>query len=201
MRQGEFLSIIGPSGSGKSTLMNALGLLDAPSSGELLYHGEDAARWSEKRRAQFRNREIGFVFQAHMLLPEFTALENAVMPLRIAGACDARAMEWARSLLGRIGLGDRLHHRPSELSGGQNQRVAIARALMNRPRIVFADEPTGALDFQTSQDVYRLLREINREDRVAFVIVTHEQALSEKPTALFLFWMAESSRIRQIRPV
>lgn len=180
IRQGEFVSIIGPSGSGKSTLMNVLGLLDSPTSGSLNYLGENTAHWSEGQRSLFRNREMGFIFQAHMLLPEFTALENVLIPLRIGNTMNANTMAHAKSLLNRIGLGDRMEHRPGQLSGGQNQRVAIARALVNTPKIVFADEPTGALDSQTSVAVYELMREIHKEEHVTFVIVTHEHALSQK---------------------
>ncbi|MBX2861603.1 MAG: ABC transporter ATP-binding protein [Vampirovibrio sp.] len=178
--QGSFMSIIGPSGSGKSTLMNMLGLLDRPSSGSLKYMGEPTETWEEKRRSQFRNEEIGFIFQAHLLLPEFTALENVLIPLQIGRNLSPARIEHAKSLLDRIGLGDRMHHRPPELSGGQNQRVAIARALVNTPSIVFADEPTGALDSTTSRSVYDLMREINREEKVTFVIVTHERELAGK---------------------
>ncbi len=180
IRQGEFLSIIGPSGSGKSTLMNVLGLLDKPTSGSLKYFGEETVAWNEDRRSAFRNKEMGFIFQAHMLLPEFTALENVTIPLRIGGNYNAQTEKVARTLLERIGLGDRMHHRPPELSGGQNQRVAIARALVNHPRIVFADEPTGALDHQTSLSVYELMRDIHRQESVTFVIVTHERDFSAR---------------------
>lgn len=180
IHQGEFLSIVGPSGSGKSTLMNVLGLLDRPTSGALKYLGEESSQWGEARRSEFRNREMGFIFQAHMLLPEFTALENVMIPLRIGKTLSSQGKAKAQRLLERIGLADRLHHRPGQLSGGQNQRVAIARALVNNPKIVFADEPTGALDSQTSNAVYELMREIHQEEQVTFVIVTHEQALSEK---------------------
>ncbi|MEB3206339.1 MAG: ABC transporter ATP-binding protein [Vampirovibrionales bacterium] len=180
IQQGEFLSIIGPSGSGKSTLMNMMGLLDSPTSGSMAYFGQKTTHWSEQQRSLFRNREMGFIFQAHMLMPEFSAYENVVMPLRIGRNDTPQTRDYAKSLLVRIGLGDRMHHKPSELSGGQNQRVAIARALVNTPKIVFADEPTGALDSQTSLAVYELMREIHQSDRVTFVIVTHEQALSQK---------------------
>lgn len=180
VKQGEFLAVIGPSGSGKSTLMNVLGLLDKPSSGSLKYLGEETARWDERRKSIFRNREMGFIFQAHMLLPEFTALENVLMPLRIGGNYNSAGIARAQDLLRRIGLGDRTDHKPGQLSGGQNQRVAIARALVNNPKIVFADEPTGALDFQTSIAVYELMREIHREQQVTFVIVTHERDLARK---------------------
>lgn len=180
VRKGEFLSIIGPSGSGKSTLMNILGLLDQPSGGKLLYMGDDTSRWNETKKALFRNRDIGFIFQAHLLLPEFTALENVLIPSRIGKTYGVQAIENAKRILNRIGLDDRMHHKPGELSGGQNQRVAIARALVNNPKVVFADEPTGALDSKTSQDVYELMREINVEENVTFVIVTHEQALASR---------------------
>lgn len=180
IHQGEFMAIVGPSGSGKSTLMNVLGLLDRPSGGSIRYQGEETAEWNETRKAQFRNREIGFIFQAHMLLPEFTALENVLIPARIGNLYSHTMVEKAKSLLERIGLGDRLDFKPGELSGGQNQRVAIARALINTPKIVFADEPTGALDQKTSRAVYELIREINREDHVTFVIVTHEQAMADE---------------------
>jgi len=180
IQQGEFLSIVGPSGSGKSTLMNLLGLLDVPTDGEIWYQGQSVAGWGESQKALFRNQSMGFIFQAHLLMPEFTALENVLMPCLIRQSATPEKRQTAQSLLERIGLGDRLHHRPSELSGGQNQRVAIARALVNRPAIVFADEPTGALDSKTSLAVYELMREINREDRVSFVIVTHERDLAAR---------------------
>lgn len=180
IRQGEFLAIIGPSGSGKSTLMNVLGLLDQPTSGSLQYMGEETSRWNEGRRSTFRNREMGFIFQAHMLLPEFTALENVLMPLRIGNRFNEQTIAHAKELLSRIGLGERMDHKPGQLSGGQNQRVAIARALVNKPKIVFADEPTGALDSQTSLAVYELMREIHQHEQVTFVIVTHERAFADK---------------------
>ncbi|MGE0200760.1 MAG: ABC transporter ATP-binding protein [Candidatus Melainabacteria bacterium] len=180
IEHGEFLSVIGPSGSGKSTLMHILGLLDTPTSGRLVYKGQDAARWDARQKALFRNQSIGFIFQAHMLMPEFTALENVLMPTRIAQTYSPQMVDKAKSLLEQIGLADRIDFRPTELSGGQNQRVAIARALMNTPAVVFADEPTGALDSKTSVAVYELLRKMNRTEDVAFVIVTHEQALADK---------------------
>lgn len=180
VQQGEFLSIIGPSGSGKSTLMNVLGLLDKPTGGSLKYLGQETAQWDEGKKSAFRNQEMGFIFQAHMLLPEFTALENVLIPLRVGNTLNGKSIARAKELLTRIGLGERMEHRPGQLSGGQNQRVAIARALVNNPKIVFADEPTGALDSQTSVAVYELMREIHKTDQVTFVIVTHEQALSQK---------------------
>lgn len=180
VKEGEFLAVIGPSGSGKSTFMNVLGLLDKASEGALRYHGEDTQRWDEGKKSKFRNESVGFVFQAHMLLPEFTALENVLIPSRIGGTFGPEAIQNATRILERIGLADRLHFRPSELSGGQNQRVAIARAMVNNPHIVFADEPTGALDTKTGESVYELMREINHEDGVTFIIVTHERTLAEK---------------------
>lgn len=178
--QGEFVSIMGPSGSGKSTLMNLLGLLDRPTSGSLKYHGQETSSWSETQKSQFRNQEIGFIFQAHLLLPEFTALENLLMPTRIGGQYSPQAVARAKELLSRIGMGNRFDFYPSSLSGGQNQRVAIARALMNSPRIVFADEPTGALDQKTGNEVYNLMREIHREESVTFVIVTHDPSIAAR---------------------
>jgi lipoprotein-releasing system ATP-binding protein len=180
IQQGEFLSIIGPSGSGKSTLMNLLGLLDKQSSGSLQYLGTETRQWKDTQKAAFRNREIGFVFQAHLLLPEFNALENVLMPARIGKTLNSKRVAYGKELLERMGLSDRMHFRPNTLSGGQNQRVAIARALINQPKIVFADEPTGALDTKTSQAVYALLRDINLTDQVTFVVVTHEMALAQK---------------------
>jgi lipoprotein-releasing system ATP-binding protein len=179
-QQGEFVSIIGPSGSGKSTLMNLLGLLDTPTGGSLRYLDEETRQWSESKKAQFRNRQIGFIFQAHLLLPEFTALENVLMPTRIGGQYGPERTAHAKHLLSRIGMADRMDFKPGQLSGGQNQRVAIARALVNNPRIVFADEPTGALDTQTGQAVFALMREIQQEANVTFVIVTHDPLLAKE---------------------
>jgi lipoprotein-releasing system ATP-binding protein len=177
---GEFVAVIGPSGAGKSTLLHLLGALDRPTGGEL-YHG-DRALWtlSDGELAAFRNRTVGFVFQFHHLLPEFTALENAMMPALIAGRPRAEAVEAARGLLHQVGLGERLKHRPGELSGGEQQRVAVARALVTSPRIVLADEPTGNLDRKTGEEVFALLRLFNREQGIALVLVTHNEALSRQ---------------------
>lgn len=177
---GEFVSIVGASGSGKSTIMNLLGLLDTPTSGEIWIQGQAVSGWSESQKATFRNESIGFIFQAHLLMPEFSALENVLMPCLIRNQVTREKQAFARQLLDRIGLADRMHHRPPALSGGQNQRVAIARALVNQPAIVFADEPTGALDSKTSLAVYELMREINRENNVCFVVVTHERDLANR---------------------
>lgn len=184
INKGEFISIVGPSGSGKSTLMNVLGLLDKPTSGNLYYLKEETSKWNENKKAIFRNKEIGFIFQAHLLLPEFTALENVLMPAYISGKFGKKDTERAKVLLKDVGLEDRMYNKPSQLSGGQNQRVAIARALMNQPSVVFADEPTGALDQKTSGEIYKLFRRINLENEVTFVIVTHERLLAEQADRL-----------------
>jgi ABC-type lipoprotein export system ATPase subunit len=180
IHSGEFLSIVGSSGSGKSTLMNLLGLLDTPTAGALLYDGEPTQTWNEKQKALFRNKAMGFIFQAHLLLPDFTALENVLLPAWLLhGPNVPKATQaLAKSLLQRIGLEHRLQFKPRQLSGGQNQRVAIARALINTPRIVFADEPTGALDSATSQQVMALMKQLHKEEGTTFVVVTHEKALA-----------------------
>ncbi|HSA06335.1 MAG TPA: ABC transporter ATP-binding protein [Candidatus Gastranaerophilales bacterium] len=180
IRKGEFLTIVGPSGSGKSTMMHVLGLLDTPTSGKLHYIGQETSKWNEKQKAEFRNKEIGFIFQAHLLLPEFTALENVLMPYYISRKTNSKMKDRAKEILMLVGLSDKLYSKPPQLSGGQNQRVAIARALMNNPSVVFADEPTGALDQQTSADIYNLFRKINSEENMTFIIVTHERNLAQK---------------------
>jgi lipoprotein-releasing system ATP-binding protein len=184
IHQGEFISITGPSGSGKSTLMNVLGLLDTPTSGNLYYKNQETSKWSGPKKAEFRNREIGFIFQAHLLLTEFTALENVLMPAYISRNLSQEKIDRAKELLNHVGLADKLNVKPPHLSGGQNQRVAIARALMNRPSVVFADEPTGALDYKTANDIYNLFRRINKEVSMTFVIVTHERELAQKADRL-----------------
>lgn len=177
---GEFVAVVGPSGAGKSTLLHLLGALDRPTGGELYY--EDRPLWTlpDAELAAFRGRTVGFVFQFHHLLPEFTALENAMMPALIGRRPAAEAVEAARALLVRVGLGERLRHRPGELSGGEQQRVAVARALVSSPRVVLADEPTGNLDRKTGEEVFALLRLFNREQGVALVLVTHNEALSRQ---------------------
>lgn len=180
VNKGELLAIVGTSGSGKSTLLHLLGALDSPTSGEVLFNGENVHTLSSKKQAKWRNQELGFVYQFHHLLSEFTALENVTMPLLIAGEAIKTAQHNATTLLERVGLSERIHHRPSELSGGERQRVAIARALINNPSLVLADEPTGNLDAKSAESVYQLLTELNKEMGTAFVVVTHDQQLANK---------------------
>jgi len=180
IKAGEFLSIVGPSGSGKSTLLNMLGLLDSPTSGDMWLRGQNISRASSKERARLRNKELGFIFQYHHLLPEFTSVENVMMPLMIAGVAKGKARKRAIELLESVGIGDRLKNRPTQLSGGQNQRVAVARALANHPSIVIGDEPTGNLDTKSSDMIYELLRKLNRETNQTFILVTHDMDMAEK---------------------
>ena len=175
---GDFLSIMGPSGSGKSTLMNILGLLGRATGGTYLVNGRDVSAMNDAELSRFRNANIGFVFQAFNLLGHLTAEENVALPLvyRRAGRREIRRR--AREILGKVGMGDRLGHKPDQLSGGQKQRVAIARALVGAPSVVLADEPTGALDSDTADEVMRLLIRLNREDGIAIVIITHDPVIS-----------------------
>ncbi len=177
----EFVALMGVSGSGKSTLMNIMGCLDHPSSGEYWFDGREISRLTPKERARLRNRMIGFVFQSFNLLPRMTAFENVVMPLMYCrdnlteGEMGRRATE----LLEKVGLADRLHHRPSQLSGGEQQRVAIARALINHPPVLFADEPTGNLDSRTSEEILQTFQELNHADRITIIIVTHDPGVAQ----------------------
>ena len=172
------VAIIGRSGIGKSTLMHLLGGLDVPSSGSVMYDDVNVSGMPSDERAAFRARKVGFIFQFHHLLPEFSALENVAMPLTIVGVPDKEAYGSAQSLLERMGLAERVHHLPSQLSGGEQQRVAIARALIARPRVVLADEPTGNLDVQTAADVQQIMLEMNRELKNTLIIVTHNHELA-----------------------
>ncbi|MEK7703149.1 MAG: ABC transporter ATP-binding protein [Nitrospirota bacterium] len=182
--QRDIVAIVGASGAGKSTLLHILGALDSPTSGKILFEGVDICAEDDIKRARFRNEKIGFVFQFHHLLPEFTALENVMMPGFIQsghhkGQWDRKAIESnARNLLDRVGLADRLSHRPGELSGGEQQRVALARALLLRPAVVLADEPTGNLDTDTGNKIFDLITELNQQNGTAFIIVTHNERLA-----------------------
>jgi len=170
---GEMVAVVGSSGAGKSTLLHVLGTLDRPTSGAVAYEGRDVTRLPPAAMADFRNHTIGFVFQFHHLLPEFTAIENCAMPALIAGVSRGEATDRAHKLLTRVGLAHRLTHRPGELSGGEQQRVALARALVMGPRVLLADEPTGNLDTQTSEEMHRLVVELNQEQGMTLVVVTH----------------------------
>ena len=184
---GESLAIIGPSGSGKSTLLQIVGSLDRPTSGEVLLDGRDITRMDERELAGVRNREIGFVFQAHYLLPQCTVLENVLVPtLASKDTSNApQVAERARSLLKRVGLSHRLDHRPGQLSGGERQRVAVVRALINKPKLLLADEPTGALDRASAHELGRLLVELNREQGVTLIVVTHALDLAHQMARVF----------------
>lgn len=177
---GEQLAIVGSSGSGKSTLLHIIGTLDKPSGGQVILDGEALYQVSAARQAQIRNQELGFIYQFHHLLPEFTALENVCMPGWIAGRNKADVQQQAQQLLTRVGLEHRLQHLPSELSGGERQRVAIARALINNPKLVLADEPTGNLDANSGETVYELIRELAAQLGTAFVVVTHDHQLAAR---------------------
>jgi lipoprotein-releasing system ATP-binding protein len=176
---GELVSLVGASGSGKSTFLHVVGMLDSPAAGEIRFAGRDLFEMSDPAVADFRNRTIGFVFQSHYLLPEFTALENVAMPALIQRWERGSALRRARELLLRVGLEKRIDHRPGELSGGEAQRVALARALVLKPALLLADEPTGNLDPVTGEGIHQLLREVNRELGITAIVVTHNEALAQ----------------------
>ena len=184
VKKAQIVAIVGASGVGKSTLLHLLGGLDRPTEGKVFYEGENIFALNDQELDRFRNEEIGFVFQFHHLLPEFTALENVAMSGLIARQESDVAQDRAKELLEYVGLGERLEHRPSELSGGERQRVAIARALVNQPRVVLADEPTGNLDQKTSEAVHDLLWTLNDQFNQTFIIVTHNQALAQRADRL-----------------
>ncbi len=178
VNKGEVVSIVGPSGAGKTTLLQIMGTLDRPDSGRILLNGTDVSLLKEKELAAFRNQQIGFVFQFHQLLPEFTALENVMIPAFIRGDGGGKAKTRALELLQMLGLADRAGHKPAEMSGGEKQRVAVARALMNHPCVVLADEPSGSLDTQNKEELHRLFFDLRDKLEQTFVIVTHDESLA-----------------------
>ena len=182
LTQGESVAIVGPSGSGKSTLLNIMGTLDRPTTGSVWLDGEDLAKLDEEKLAAVRNRKIGFIFQAHHLLPQCTVLENVLVPVIPSKVAEEKRLAAIRGkqLLERVGLGERLSHRPGQLSGGERQRVAVVRALINQPRLLLADEPTGALDRASATELAKLLLELNREEQVTLVTVTHAPELARQ---------------------
>ena len=179
VKQNDIVSIVGTSGAGKSTLLQILGTLDQPTSGKLIIDGEDPFSLTESKLSTFRNTSLGFIFQFHQLLPEFTACENIMLPALIKGQNKKEAEEQAISLLEKVGLQDRIKHKPSELSGGEQQRTAVCRALMNKPKIIFGDEPSGNLDTQSSKELHELFFKLREEYNQTFVIVTHNKELSD----------------------
>ena len=178
INQGEIVSIVGPSGAGKTTLLQIIGTLDRADSGRVLFDGVDVSLYNEKQLSAFRNEHIGFVFQFHQLLPEFSAVENVMMPALIKGDSMADARRRAMAMLDFLGLTDRATHKPAELSGGEKQRVAVARALVNRPQVILADEPSGSLDTQNREELHRLFFDLRRDLGQTFIIVTHDESLA-----------------------
>ena len=178
INQGEIVSIVGPSGAGKTTLLQIIGTLDRADSGRVLFDGVDVSLYNEKQLSAFRNEHIGFVFQFHQLLPEFSAVENVMMPALIKGDSMVDSRRRAMEMLDFLGLTDRASHKPSELSGGEKQRVAVARALVNRPQVILADEPSGSLDTQNKEELHRLFFDLRRDLGQTFIIVTHDESLA-----------------------
>ena len=179
IERGETISIVGPSGAGKTTLLQLIGTLDRPDSGSIRYDGKELSTMSASQLADFRNRHIGFVFQFHQLLPEFTAIENITIPALIAGESQSAATKKAMELLNIMGLEERAHHKPSQMSGGENQRVAVARALINRPDVILADEPSGSLDSKNKEELHKLFFDLRDRLGQTFIIVTHDEELAK----------------------
>lgn len=179
LKEGEVVALVGASGAGKSTLLQILGTLDKPDSGKVFFNDTEVTAMGEKPKAYFRNKSLGFVFQFHHLLPEFTAIENVCMPAFIAGLAQKTAMNRAENLLTQLGLQGRIHHKPGQLSGGEQQRVSIARSLINEPRLILADEPTGNLDTRNSEELYQIIFDLAKSTGVAFLIATHNLGLAE----------------------
>ncbi len=178
VEEGQVVSIVGPSGAGKTTLLQIMGTLDKADSGQVIINGQDISTLNQKKLSRFRNKHLGFVFQFHQLLPEFTALENIMIPAFIGGADKKEAEERARELLQFMGLADRATHKPNELSGGEKQRVAVARALVNHPDVIMADEPSGSLDSQNKEDLHKLFFDLRDKYGQTFIIVTHDESLA-----------------------
>ncbi len=193
--EGEMVAIVGESGVGKSTLLHLLGAIDSPDSGKVYFKGVDIFSSDRMELSSFRNKEIGFIFQFHHLLPEFTAIENVMMPSLIYGVSYVEALRPAKEALEEIGLGDRLYHRPSQLSGGEQQRVAIARAIVMKPALILADEPTGNLDPKTSQSVFAQMKEVQRERKFAMTVATHNKILAGKCDKIFRI---EDGRLKEL---
>ena len=185
IEKGSLVSIVGSSGAGKSTLLHILGTLDKPDKGRVVLDGVDVFSLNESGLAKFRNEHIGFIFQFHHLLPELTALENAILPGLIAKKSESKVMEKGKSLLDFLGLGSRLDHKPSQLSGGEQQRVALARALINQPKILFADEPTGNLDHDNAQEILSMLLKLKKEFQMTMLIVTHDPAIANRTELIY----------------
>jgi len=194
---GEIISVIGASGVGKSTLLHLLGALDRPTDGIVYYEDQDIFGFTDRKLARFRNDEVGFIFQFHHLMPEFSAVENVMMPALIAGKKKEQSRELAVELLRKVGLGGREKHRPGELSGGEQQRVAVARSLVNDPKIILADEPTGNLDENTSEEVHNLLWELNEQTNQTFIIATHNQNLAQRSDRIIRLADGQAKEVKE----